>query len=59
MLSNIDTGTTWETFGTTIRSRLSIYEIGDDGFKLEYEVSTDGGETWWAASRATCQRSED
>ena len=31
-------------------------DITDDGFRIEYETSTDGGETWFVSGKASYQR---
>lgn len=51
-LSNVESGTTWSGFGMTFHSRLSIFDITDDGFKMEVESSTDGGEQWAVMAKA-------
>ena len=56
VVSNVDTGTSWSRRGTTYHSRASIHEISEDGFKVEYETSTDGGETWFVGTKATYSR---
>ena len=56
VVSNVETGTSRSSRGTTYHSRLTIFDIGDDGFKLEFESSTDGGENWFLGTRATYAR---
>ncbi len=46
VLTNLDTGTTLEMFGLSIHSRMSIFDVTDDGFRVEFETSIDGGENW-------------
>lgn len=58
-VSNIDTGTTWSGFGFTFNQRNSVFEIGDDGFKVEQELSVDGGNHWFLADRLTYTRAEE
>ncbi|MCG8456758.1 MAG: hypothetical protein MI919_10800, partial [Holophagales bacterium] len=46
VLDNLKSGTTL-TFGpTTVHERRILHEITDDSFRLDLEVSIDGGETW-------------
>jgi hypothetical protein len=59
VVTNLDTGTTWATSGFTIHTRVSIFDIGPDGFKTEYEISTDGGENWWVAAKSDYTRSAE
>jgi hypothetical protein len=59
VLSNLDTGTPLEMFGMTIFARTSIFDITDEGFKVETEASLDGGENWWVANKQTYSRSEE
>jgi len=56
--SNVETGTSFSSRGTTYHGRLSIFDITDEGFKAEYETSTDGGETWFVAAKATYSRND-
>ena len=58
-LSNLETGTTWSGFGMTFHGRLSVFDITADGFKLEQEMSMDGGATWFLNARATYARRAD
>jgi hypothetical protein len=57
--TNLETGTTWEGGGLTFHSRVSILDITDDGFKIEFEVSTDGGEEWFLAAKTAYSRRAD
>jgi hypothetical protein len=56
VLTNLESGTTWEGYGMTFHTRLSIFDITDDGFKTEYEVTTDGGENWFLAVKSSYSR---
>jgi hypothetical protein len=56
VLSNLTTGTPTEMFGMTIHERLSVLDITKDSFRLEVEVSIDGGTTWFLAAKATYKR---
>jgi hypothetical protein len=40
----------------TFHGRLSIYDITDDGFKVDYETSVDGGENWFVSAKAVYTR---
>lgn len=44
--SNLDTGTSWAAKGRTYHHREVIYDVEPDRFKLDWEVSLDGGRTW-------------
>jgi hypothetical protein len=59
VVTNLDTGTTWEGFGFTFHTRVSIFDITDDAFEMEYEISTDGGENWFLAAKSSYARSEE
>ena len=59
VVSNMETGTPAKQFGMTIHGRISIFDVTDDGFKLEYEVTIDGGENWWVALKSTYERTAD
>jgi hypothetical protein len=56
VLSNLTTGTPSLMFGMTIHERLSVLEISDQGFRLEVEVSIDGGANWFLAGKASYRR---
>jgi hypothetical protein len=53
VVSNVDTGTSWSGFGMTFHSRVSVFDVGDGGFKVEHETSTDGGQNWFLNAKAT------
>ena len=46
--TNLETGTTWGAKGKTYHTRELIYDLEPDRFKVDLELSTDGGETWFA-----------
>ncbi len=54
--SNVETGTPWAGFGQTFHQRLSIFDLSENGFKIEAERSADGGENWFVFSKATYSR---
>jgi len=56
VVSNVETGTSWSRRGTTYHSRVAIFDVTDDGFKMEYETSTDGGESWFLGAKAIYSR---
>jgi hypothetical protein len=56
VLSDLDTGTTWEGFGMTFHTRVTFHEIEDDGFRIDTEISTDGGENWFLAAKQAYER---
>lgn len=55
-VSNVASGTTFEGFGMVFNGRLSVFEITPTGFKVEEEISTDGGKNWFVAGKATYTR---
>jgi hypothetical protein len=58
IVSNVETGTSFTSQGTTIHGRVSFLEITDDGFQVEYETSVDGGENWFVNAKAIYTRVE-
>lgn len=57
-VSNAETDTSWQGFGRTFHQRISIFDVGEDGFKIEEEQSVDGGENWFVNLKATYSRGE-
>jgi hypothetical protein len=55
-VSNEKTGTTLDAFGQVFHQRDRTFEIGPGGFAVETELSTDGGKTWFVATRYRYQR---
>jgi hypothetical protein len=55
-VSNEKTGTTLDAFGQQFHQRDRTFEIGPDGFSLETELSTDGGKTWFVATKYRYRR---
>ena len=58
-LSNEKTGTSLEMFGSTIHTKTVIHDITPDGFAIDRDVSTDGGKTWFTASKAVYSRAKE
>ncbi len=56
VVSNMTTNTPSEMFGMKIHERFSVFEIDADAFKVEVEVSTDGGTSWMLVGRGTYRR---
>ncbi len=46
VMTNVDSGTPWEDYRGVFHSRQILYDWTDDGFKVDVEVSADGGKTW-------------
>lgn len=59
VVSDVATGTTWKTYRNVNNTRLVYYDIDDAGFKLDVEISHDGGETWILDRRLTYTRTEE
>jgi hypothetical protein len=55
-LSNLETGTEWTGFGRTFHGRSAIFDLSEDAFQVESEISTDGGENWILVERMTYTR---
>lgn len=59
VVSNLATDTGWKFFDQPRHARQTFYELSEDGFKLDVELSTDGGETWSLERRLTYTRAGD
>ncbi len=59
-VSNLETGTKQLLQGgaMTLHARTSIFDVREDGFQMETEVSVDGGESWFVAAKAAYTRQE-
>jgi len=57
VLTNLDTGTPL-VIGQPIHGRISVSDLGPDGFRIEQSVSTDAGESWFENVRLTYTRAE-
>jgi hypothetical protein len=58
VLSNLDSGTSWSGFGMTFHTRMTMFDLGDDGFKAHAEISNDGGENWFLAAKSEYTRAQ-
>ncbi len=56
-VSNASTGTASRVGDTEILERQVTYDIGPDGFRDDWQRSTDGGETWLVTARYAYARS--
>jgi hypothetical protein len=55
--TNKETATSWSGFGiAAIFARQVIYEMAPDGFKVDSDLSFDGGENWTTFTRYTYTR---
>ena len=59
VLTNSETGTTLDIFGMTLYERLSLFDLNEDSFEIEQEMSSDGGETWDVLTKLHYARAED
>lgn len=59
VLSNRDTGTPVLLFGQSFHVRENLHELHPDSFRLDREVSPDGGNTWLPDLRLTYTRLAD
>lgn len=55
-VSNVDTDTSFTTFGATVHERSTISPVSEDGFTIERENSMDGGQNWMLMQRLTYTR---
>ena len=56
LLTNEDSGTTWDAFGTTLLDRHTISEISAQRFVWEQERSFNGGRSWFVSRRSVYTR---
>ena len=56
VVSDVPTGTTWKTYRAVNHTRLVYYDLRESGFKLDLEISRDGGQTWTLDRRLTYRR---
>ncbi len=59
IVSNRDTGTTTRIYDQILHTREIVHEIQPDSFRLDREVSLDGGNTWQPDIRFTYTRMTD
>lgn len=55
-VSNLDTDTSFSTFGFNVHERCTISSVSDEGFTIERESSMDGGNNWMLMQRLTYAR---
>lgn len=55
-LSDVATGTPWESKGVTFHTREITYDLGPEGYKVDLESSVDGGKSWLTVIRFTYTR---
>jgi len=58
VVSNVDTGTQVEGAGRAVHVRLTLADISEAGFRVEKEISTDGGASWSLAAKSSYTRSK-
>jgi hypothetical protein len=56
IVDNLKSGTTLDVGGQSFNLRLVVYEITPQGFKLDAEVSRDGGKNWRTDTKYTYTR---
>ncbi len=56
VLTNLETGTQVQIHQQTFHVRETYHDLGPDAFRLDREVSNDGGETWMPDLRFTYER---
>jgi Protein of unknown function (DUF1579) len=56
VVSNVTTGTAVEGLGHTVHVRMIVADIAAGSFRVEREISTDGGATWTLAAKSTYTR---
>jgi hypothetical protein len=59
VLGNLETGTSLNVADLTIFGRVHLSDISADGFKMNQEVTMDGGESWMSMSEETFTRQDD
>jgi hypothetical protein len=53
---NVESGTVQSNERGSVHTRLALFDIEPDGFRIEVESSTDGGESWTTGARYTYAR---
>ncbi len=56
VVSNVETGTQVEGQGQKVHVRLTLADISESGFRVEKEISTDGGASWTLAAKSSYTR---
>ncbi len=56
VVSNLSTRSAWQLGDRTVHTRETTHEIGADGFKIDLETSSDGGQTWIPTTRLVYRR---
>ncbi|MDH3743670.1 MAG: DUF1579 domain-containing protein [Acidobacteriota bacterium] len=56
IVSNVESGTSFDVFGATLHERCTLSNVSEDGFSLQVENSTDGGENWAISQKLTYAR---
>jgi hypothetical protein len=56
VVSNVETGTAVEGQGQTVHVRLTLADIGPTSFRVEKEISIDGGATWTLLAKSSYTR---
>jgi len=59
VVSNVETGTQVEGAGHAVHVRLTLADITEAGFRVEKEISTDGGKSWTLAAKSTYRRAAE
>jgi hypothetical protein len=54
--TNEVSATTREAFGQVFLDRQILHDIGPDGFQLDWEISMDGGDSWFLTTKYTYTR---
>lgn len=57
VLTNLETGTTTEIHDQGLHVRETLANVTADSFRIERELSRDGGKTWWTELRLHYERS--
>jgi uncharacterized protein DUF1579 len=58
VVSNLETGTAVEASGQRVHVRTTVTEIKSDSFRVEKEISSDGGATWTLAGKASYTKAD-
>jgi len=58
VVSNVETGTWVEGAGHAVHVRMTLADITEAGFRIEKEISTDGGASWTLAAKSSYTRQQ-